>query len=59
MIKYTPEVTNLQHLIFSRGSMLDLAFSPHRGLDVKKSNPLIAFGQSNFVWELVGQLLTF
>ena len=46
MTKYTSECTKLQHLIFSRDSMLALAFSPHRGLEVNESNPLLTyFGQ--------------
>ena len=37
--KQTPECTELQHLkTISRCSMFALAFSPHRGLEVKESN---------------------
>ena len=50
MTKYTPECTKLQHLnFFSWGSMLALAFSPRRGLEVKGSNPPLVFGQSKLV----------
>ena len=36
MTKYTPECTKLQYLIFfSWATMLALAFSPHRELEVK------------------------
>ena len=31
-------------IFFSRSSMLALAFSPHEGLEVKVSNPPLAFG---------------
>ena len=44
MTKYTPECTKLQHLkIFSWSSMLALAFSPHRGLEVKELNTLSGY----------------
>ena len=49
MTKYLPECTKLQHLNVFRGSMLALAFSPHRRLEVKESNTLLVFGQSKFV----------
>ena len=54
MTKYPPEYTKLQHLKIFSGSMFDLAFSPHRGLEDKGSNPLLALGQSNskLVWDL-------
>ena len=45
--------------LLSRGSMLALAFSPYRGLDVKKSNSLLAIGQSNFVSDLVRSIINF
>ena len=55
--KYTPECTKLQHLKFiSRSDMLAVAFSPHRGLEVKESNPLLAFGQSK-LWDLLKKQL--
>ena len=44
MTKFIPECTKLQHLIFSRSSMLALTFSLHKGLEVKVSNPPLAFG---------------
>ena len=53
MTKYPPEYTKLQHLKIFSGSMFDLAFNPHRGLEVKGSNPLLAFRQSKLVWDLV------
>ena len=39
--------------------MLALAFSPHRGLEVKDSYPLLAFGQSKFVWDIVRSIVNF
>ena len=57
MIKYTPECNKLQHLIFfSWGSML-----AHSGLEVKGSNPLLAFGQQVgvTVWDIVKSIINF
>ena len=31
----------------------------HRGLEVKESNPLLASGQSMFVWDLVRSIINF
>ena len=36
-----------------------LAFSPHRGLEVKESNSLLAFGQSKLVRDLVRSIINF
>ena len=44
---------------FSRGSMLALAFSPHKGFEVKESNTLLVFSQSKFVWDLVRSIINF
>ena len=43
----------------SRGSMLALAFSPHRGLEIKESNSLLAFCQSKLVRDLVRSIINF
>ena len=40
-------------IFFFRDSILALTFSPHRGLDIKESNSLLALGQSKLVWDLV------
>ena len=39
--------------------MLALAFSPHRGLEVKELIPLLACGQSKLVWDLVRSIINF
>ena len=58
MTKYPPEYTKLQHLKKQLScSMLALAVSFHGGLEVKGSNPLLAFRQSKLVWDLVRSIV--
>ena len=47
MTKYTLESTKLHHL----------KFSPHRDLEVRESNPLLAFDQSKLMWDLVRSII--